>query len=74
LTIYRSINALAESFWSTLDRELLHGKVFLTRAAARMALFDYIEARFNNGRRHSALGMLSPAEFESRWCAQTAMA
>ena len=33
-------NALAESFWSTLDRELLYGKLFLTRAAARIALFD----------------------------------
>jgi hypothetical protein len=48
-------NALAESFWSTLDRELLYGKVFLTRAAARMALFDYIEGWFNSHRRHSSL-------------------
>lgn len=63
-------NALAESFWSTLDRELLHGKLFLTRAAARMALFDYIEGWFNNQRRHSSLGMLSPTEFERRWRAQ----
>ena len=63
-------NALAESFWSTLDRELLWGKVFLTRAAARMALFEYIEGWFNSHRRHSSLGMLSPIEFERRWRAQ----
>jgi len=63
-------NALAESFWSTLDRELLWGKVFLTRAAARMAVFEYIEGWFNNQRRHSSLGMLSPAEFERQWRAQ----
>ena len=70
MTIYRSINALAESFWSTLDRELLHGKLFLTRASARMALLDYIEGWFNNQRRHSSLRMLSPTEFERRWRAQ----
>ena len=67
-------NALAESFWSTLDRELLWGKVFLTRAAARMALFDYIEGWFNSHRRHSSLGMLSPIEFERRWRTQMAEA
>jgi putative transposase len=67
-------NALAESFWSTLDRELLWGKVFLTRAAARMALFDYIEGWFNSHRRHSSLGMLSPVEFERRWRTQIAAA
>ena len=67
-------NALAESFWSTLDRELLYGKVFLTRAAARMALFEYIEGWFNSHRRHSSLGMISPAEFERRWRAQLAQA
>lgn len=56
----------------TLDRELLYCKVFLTRAAARMALFDYIEGWFNSHRRHSSLGLLSPVEFERRWCSQLA--
>jgi transposase InsO family protein len=35
-----------------------------------MALFDYIEGWFNNQRRHSSLGMLSPTEFDRRWRAQ----
>jgi len=40
---------------------------FATRKAARLALFDYIEAFYNSHRRHSALGYLSPAQFERRW-------
>jgi transposase InsO family protein len=43
---------------------------FATRAAARLALFDYIEGFYNSHRRHSALGYLSPAEFERRWWQQ----
>ena len=39
---------------------------FATRTAARLALFDYIEGFYNSHRRHSALGYLSPAEFERR--------
>lgn len=65
-------NALAESLWSTRDRELLYGTVFLSRAAARMAIFEYVEGWYNTHRRHSSLGMLSPAEFERRWQAQVA--
>jgi len=60
-------NALAESFWSTLERELLDDTVFINRAAARLAVFNYIESWFNPWRRHSAIGMHSPAEFERRW-------
>lgn len=60
-------NALAESFWSTIDRELLVDSVFLDRASARMAIFEYIECWFVPWRRHSSLGMLSPAEFERQW-------
>ena len=67
-------NALAESFWSTLDRELLADKVFLSRDAARMEVFQYIEGWFNPWRRHSALGQLSPAEFERQWRAQAVTA
>lgn len=55
-------NALAETFWSTLDRELLADKVFLTRDVARMEVFQYIEGCFNPWRRHSSLGHLSPAD------------
>jgi putative transposase len=57
-------NALAEAFFATLETELLMRQTFATRKAARLALFDYIEAFYNSHRRHSALGYLSPAEFE----------
>jgi putative transposase len=60
-------NALAESFFASLETELLMRHTFATRKAARLALFDYIEAFYNPHRRHSALGYLSPAEFERRW-------
>jgi putative transposase len=59
-------NALAEAFFATLETELLMRRTFATRKAARLALFDYIEAFYNSHRRHSALGYLSPAEFERR--------
>ena len=66
-------NALAESFWSIIDRELLADSVFIDRESARMAIFEYIECWFIPWRRHSSLGMLSPAEYERRWRAnQTA--
>jgi putative transposase len=60
-------NALAEAFFATLETELLMRHTFETRLAARSALFDFIEAFYNSHRRHSALGYLSPAEFERRW-------
>jgi len=57
-------NALAESFMSTLKTELIDRRSWPTRQAARMAIYDYIEGWYNPRRRHSALGYLSPAEFE----------
>ena len=60
-------NALAEAFFATLETELLLRHTFATRQAARLALFDFIEGFYNSHRRHSALGYLSPAEFERRW-------
>jgi len=59
-------NALAESFFASLKTELLLRHTFATRKEARLALFDYIEGFYNSHRRHSALGFLSPAEFERR--------
>ena len=59
-------NALAESVWATLTKELLAHHTFVTRAEARTAIFDYLEAFYNPIRRHSSLGNLSPAEFERR--------
>jgi putative transposase len=57
-------NALAESFVATLKTELLYRNSWPTRQTARTAIFEYIEGFYNNRRRHSALGYLSPAEFE----------
>jgi putative transposase len=57
-------NALAESFLATLKTELLYRNTWPTRRAARTAIFEYIEGFYNMRRRHSALGYLSPAEFE----------
>ena len=57
-------NALAESFIATLKTELLYRNTWPTRQAARTAIFEYIEGFYNLRRRHSALGYLSPAEFE----------
>ncbi len=59
-------NALAESFFATVETELLMRHTFATRKAARLALFDYIEGFYNSHRRHSALGYLSPAAFERK--------
>ena len=53
-------NAMAESFFATLECELLARQSFPTRNAARLALFDYIEGFYNTHRRHSALDYLSP--------------
>jgi putative transposase len=57
-------NALAESFFATLECELIDREVFRNRTEARMAVFDFIEGFYNPRRRHSSLGQLSPAHFE----------
>jgi putative transposase len=59
-------NALAESFFATLECELLHQRTFRTHDEARSAVFDFIESFYNRQRRHSALGYLSPQEYERR--------
>lgn len=59
-------NAVAESFFHTLKVELIHDRHYHTRQEARAEIFDYIEVFYNRQRRHSALGYLSPAEFEKR--------
>jgi len=67
-------NAMAESFFATLECELLTRRRFPTRNAARLALFDYIEGFYNTHRRHSALGYLSPAAYERRWTSEERIA
>ncbi len=57
-------NAVVESFFSTLKQELVYTTDFTTRAQARLALFEYIEAFYNRQRRHSTLGYVSPVAFE----------
>ena len=58
-------NAMAESFFATLECELLDRHRFATRAEARQAIFEYIEGQYNPHRRHSRLGYRSPVHFES---------
>ncbi len=55
---------MAESFFATLECELLDRTRFRSQAEARIAIFDYIERFYNPSRRHSSLGYLSPIEFE----------
>ena len=54
-------NALCESFFATLECELLDRNSFRSHAEARMAIFDFIEGWYNPQRRHSSLDYLSPA-------------
>ena len=57
-------NAMAESFFSILECELLSWRSFTSQAEARMACFTYIEAFYNPLRRHSSLGYRSPVDYE----------
>jgi len=57
-------NAMCESFFATLECELLDRRKFQTKAEARMAIFQFIEGWYNPGRRHSALGYQSPINYE----------
>ena len=57
-------NAMCESFFATLECELLDRDRFRTQADARLAIFDFIEGWYNPRRRHSALGYLSPMIYE----------
>jgi putative transposase len=57
-------NAMAESFFATLECELLDRRRFRTQVEARVAVFEFIEGFYNPRRRHSSLGYLSPVEFE----------
>jgi putative transposase len=60
-------NAMAESFFASLESELIDRSSWATQAEARAAVFDYIEVFYNRQRRHSALGYLSPQDFERRY-------
>jgi len=57
-------NAMAESFFATLEREVLSRRRFKSQAEARMAIFDWLEGWYNPHRRHSSLGYRSPVNYE----------
>ena len=57
-------NAMCESFFATLECELIDRTTFRTHAEARLAIFEFIEGWYNPRRRHSALGYLSPVDYE----------
>ena len=58
-------NAVIESFWGRMETELLNRKRWRTRIELANAMFEYLEIFHNRQRRHSALGMLTPIEFEN---------
>ena len=60
-------NALAESFFATLECELIDRCTFRTHAEARMAVFEFIEGWYNPRRRHSSIDYLSPVHYERRY-------
>ena len=66
-------NSVVETFFKTLKSELVWRTAFQTRTKAREALARYIDGFYNPVRRHSALGFISPAQFERRTASQTAL-
>jgi putative transposase len=61
-------NAMIESFWSRMQVELLDRQRWRTRVELANTIFEYLEVFHNRQRRHSALQMLTPIEFEQRQC------
>ena len=59
-------NAVAESFFKSIKTEMIYHCKFKTRWEAQIAVFDYIEIWYNRKRKHSALGYLSPEEYEKQ--------
>ena len=57
-------NAVCENFFATLECELLGRRRFRSHAEAQMAVFEFIEGWYNPRRRHSAIGYLSPVNYE----------
>ncbi len=60
-------NAMMESFFATLKKERVHREVYRTRDSARQSIFEYIEMFYNRHRQHSALGYLSPMQYEEKY-------
>jgi putative transposase len=56
---------MVESFWGTMQVELLDSKMWRTRHELATAIFEWIESWYNPRRRHSGIGMLSPVDYEA---------
>jgi len=56
---------VAESFFSTLKKELVYDATYETKREAMSSIFEYIEVFYNRIRRHTTIGGLSPAKFEA---------
>ena len=67
-------NAAMESLMGLIKAECVHARTFETRERAALEIFEYIEASYNRVRIHSALGNLSPEEFEARHAKEAASA
>src|SRR5690625_5486254 len=67
-------NAAMESFFATLQTELLDHREWETVAELESAIFHFIEVFYNRKRRHSSLGYVSPAEYETRYAQRKAAA
>ncbi len=67
-------NAVAESFFATLKKELVHRQAYRDAADARQSISNYINLFYNSRRRHSSLGYVSPAAFEAAHQQQSAIA
>ena len=62
-------NAVAESFWATLKRELIEEREWETRAELKIAVFEYIEVFFNRQRMHSTIDYMTPQEYDQQYWA-----
>ena len=58
-------NSMMESFWGTMQLELLDSRTWTSRAELANAIFEWIECGYNPKRRHSSIGMLSPLDYEA---------
>ncbi len=67
-------NAMAESFFASLETELIDRTLWRTHHEARVDVFDWIEIFYNRVRRHSALAYLAPEEYEERYRQRSAAA
>ena len=64
-TLPRSMPEVSQSFWSTMQRELLDQNAWDTPEQLATAIFEWIEAWYNPRRRHTSLGMLTPHDYET---------